>query len=70
MFEDRQDEVHSLLSENLEFRRWYNKHQNLHKQVDEAESGVRQMDDVELHKLKKERLRAKDQLAKLLDRNR
>jgi uncharacterized protein YdcH (DUF465 family) len=66
MFENKQGDVDKLLSENIEFRRLYNKHQELHKQVHEAEIGLHPMEDLALVQLKKEKLWAKDQLSRLL----
>ena len=66
MFENRQESVNRLLGENIEFRRLYNKHQELHKKVHEAEVGVRAMDDLSLAQLKKEKLWHKDQLNRML----
>ena len=66
MFENRTDEVEKLLGENIEFRRLYNKHQELHQQVHEAEIGLHPMEDLALVQLKKEKLWAKDKLARIL----
>lgn len=66
MFENRQDDVDKLLSENIEFRRLFNKHQELHQQVHEAEIGLHPMEDLALVQLKKEKLRAKDKLSRIL----
>ncbi len=67
MFTNRQNEVEKMLGENIEFRRLYNKHQELDKQVHEAEIGLRPMEDLALVQLKKEKLRAKDRLARILN---
>ena len=67
MFENRQDQVQQLLSESLEFRRIYNKHQDLHEKVEAAENGVIAMEDSQLHQMKKEKLLAKDKLADMLN---
>ncbi|MDX1571393.1 MAG: YdcH family protein [Xanthomonadales bacterium] len=69
MFENRQDKVEQLLSENIEFRRLYQKHQQLHQRVHDAEFGVQPMEDMQLAKLKKEKLWAKDRLARILDQH-
>jgi len=66
MFENRQEAVEAMMNENIEFRRLYNKHQDLDRQVHNAEAGVTPMDDFELVKLKKEKLWAKDRLAGML----
>ena len=67
MFTNRQNEVERMLGENIEFRRLYNKHQELDKQVHEAEIGLHPMEDLALVQLKKEKLRAKDRLAWILN---
>ncbi len=68
MFENMQDEVEKMLGENIEFRRLYNKHQELDRQVHEAEIGLHPMEDLALVQLKKEKLRAKDRLAWILNK--
>lgn len=67
MFEHRQDQMDHLMKENDNFRRLYNRHQALDKQVAEAEMGRAPLDDLALNKLKKEKLLAKDKLAHLMD---
>jgi len=66
MFEHEQETVQELLSDNDEFRRLFEKHQDLHKQVHEAEIGEAPMDDLSLVRLKKEKLLAKDRMARIL----
>ena len=66
MFEHEQETVQELLSDNDEFRRLFEKHQDLHKQVHEAEIGAAPMDDLSLVRLKKEKLLAKDRMARIL----
>ena len=67
MFERRQMQLDTLLGENIEFRRLYNKHQELHQQVHEAEIGLHPMEDLALVQLKKEKLWAKDRLSRMID---
>ncbi len=67
MFEHRQDQMDQLMKENVNFRRLYNRHQALDKQVAAAEAGNSPLDDMALNKLKKEKLLAKDKLANLMD---
>ncbi len=67
MFEHRQDRMEKLMKENDEFLRYFNKHQELDKIVTAAEIGVAPMEDLALMKLKKEKLWAKDQLARIMD---
>ncbi len=66
MFEHRQDKMHNLLKSNAEFRAIYNRHQELDKRVTAAEEGSQPMDDLTLNQLKKRKLQAKDQLARLM----
>jgi len=54
--------VDVLLSSNVEFRRLYNRHKQLDKQVLDAELGVLPLDDVRLALMKKEKLQTKDRL--------
>lgn len=67
MFEHRQMTMETLLKENDEFRRIYNHHQELDKRVTAAELGTAPMEDLALNQLKKEKLYAKDQLARIMD---
>lgn len=67
MFEHRQNTMEKLLKENDEFRRIYNHHQSLDKRVTAAELGTAPMEDLALNQLKKEKLFAKDQLARMMD---
>lgn len=67
MFEHRQDEMHQHLKENDEFRRLYNRHQQLEKRVLAAETGTAPMEDLALNQLKKEKLLTKDRLARLMN---
>ena len=67
MFEHRQAEMERLMKENEEFLRIYNRHQELDKRVTAAEIGTAPMEDLALNKLKKEKLWAKDKLARIMD---
>ena len=67
MFEHRQNIMDELMKENEDFRRIYNRHQQLDKRVTAAEMGTAPMDDLALNKLKKEKLWAKDKLATYMD---
>ena len=67
MFEHRQQIMEQMLKDNDEFRRIYNHHQELDKRVTAAELGTAPMGDMALSQLKKEKLHAKDQLARLMD---
>ncbi len=67
MFEHRQDKMEKLMRENEEFLRMFNRHQELDKRVTAAEVGTAPMEDMALTQLKKEKLWAKDQLARMMD---
>lgn len=67
MFEHRQEQMEQLMKENEEFLRVFNRHQELDKRVTAAEIGTAPMEDLALMKLKKEKLFAKDQLARMMD---
>jgi len=66
MFEHRQDQVQEMLQKSAEFRAIYNRHQRLDEQVVAAEEGDEPIDDITLTQLKKKKLLAKDQLARIL----
>lgn len=66
MFEHHQQEMESLLKENEDFRRLYNRHQKLDKEVTAAELGTAPMDDLALNTLKKQKLQTKDRLARMM----
>ncbi len=67
MFENRKDQMEILLKNNEDFRRLYNHHQQLEKRVLAAETGTAPMEDLALNQLKREKLRAKDQLARIME---
>jgi uncharacterized protein YdcH (DUF465 family) len=67
MFEHRQEQLEQLIKEDQDFLRVYNKHQELDKRVTAAEIGTAPMEDLALNQLKKEKLWAKDQLARMMD---
>ena len=69
MFSHQKDLLEKLKEENEEFLRVYNRHQELDKRVTDAEVGTAPMDDLALNRLKKEKLWAKDQLARMMDAN-
>jgi uncharacterized protein YdcH (DUF465 family) len=67
MFEHRQNKLDELIKENEDFRRIYDRHQELDKRVTAAELGTAPMEDLALNQLKKEKLWAKYKLAMLMD---
>lgn len=70
MFEHHQEELEKLKVENEDFLRIYNRHQELDKRVTAAEAGTAPMEDLALNQLKKEKLWAKDQLARIMEASR
>lgn len=67
MFENQQDQMEILLKNNEDFRRLYNRHQQLEKRVLAAETGTAPMEDLALSDLKREKLRTKDQLTRIME---
>jgi uncharacterized protein YdcH (DUF465 family) len=63
----RQEILEKLLKDNVDFRRIFNQHQELDKRVTAAEIGAAPMEDLALNQLKKEKLWAKDRLARIMD---
>lgn len=66
MFEFDQDAVEALLSDNVAFRRLYEKHASLKSQVRDANLRTLPMDDATLEHLKKEKLLVKDRMAAII----
>ena len=67
IFEHDQHIVNSLLSENNDFKRLYDKHDMLKQRVNEVNAGVVPMDDFSLEKIKKEKLMLKDRMAHMIE---
>jgi uncharacterized protein YdcH (DUF465 family) len=67
MFEHRKNELEELINGNEDFRRIYDRHQELDKRVTAAELGTAPMEDLALNQLKKEKLWVKDKLAVFMD---
>lgn len=67
MFEHHRDQMEIMLKENEEFRKLYNHHQQLEKRVLAAETGTAPMEDLALNQLKREKLRTKDQLTRIMN---
>tara|TARA_Y100001933_G_C18865703_1_gene507818 strand:- start:338 stop:559 length:222 start_codon:yes stop_codon:yes gene_type:complete len=70
MFENHREQMEVLLKENEEFRRLYNHHQQLEKRVMAAENGTAPMEDLALNTMKREKLRTKDTLTRMMDQHR
>lgn len=67
MFEYDQHIVNSLLTENNDFKRLYEKHDVLKQRVKEANAGTLPIDDFSLEKIKKEKLLLKDRMAYMIE---
>lgn len=67
MFENQKDQMETMLKSNEDFRRLYNHHQQLEKRVIAAENGTAPMADSSLNELKREKLRTKDQLSRMME---
>lgn len=66
MFENQQTIVNSLLQENKDFSRLYNKHCELKDKINLANQGKAAMDDLILEQLKKQKLSIKDKMADMI----
>lgn len=67
MFESQQQQVEQLLESNAEFKTLYNEHKQLEKRVTAAENSTAPMSDEALNQLKREKLRIKDRLTRLMN---
>ena len=70
MFEFEKKIVDNLLKENDDFRRMYNKHDQLNRKVDNANHRAVSLDEFSLETLKKKKLLLKDRMAALIDSHR
>lgn len=67
MFEFDREIVDSLLAENSDFKRLYDKHVELKQRVKDANLGTDPIDDYSLENMKKEKLLLKDRMAHLIE---
>jgi len=67
MFEFDEEIVENLLKESVDFKRLYDKHINLNREVDSANIGDTPIEDMELEGMKKEKLFLKDQMAQIIE---
>ena len=68
MFEGQSREsIEAMMKANVEFRQLYYRHQELDKQVLDAELGVLPIDDNTLGQMKREKLAAKDRLIRMYE---
>lgn len=63
MFEYRQKIVDHLLAESDEFRRLFEQHRELDELIEECNAGITPLDDLTIHRMKKEKLHLRDLLA-------
>jgi len=62
MFHEYRDEVTELKTTNAHFKKIFNAHNDLHDKLDKAEAGgVDHIDPVEIERMKKEKLKLKDE---------
>jgi len=67
MFENDEEIVEALLKERVDFKRLYDKYINLKQEVESANIGDSPIEDMELERMKKEKLFLKDQMAKIIE---
>jgi len=67
MFEFDEEVVEALLKESVDFKRLYDKHIDLNRDVDSANTGDTPIEDMELEGMKKEKLYLKDQMAQIIE---
>ena len=66
MLHEYRDEIHDLKQENAHFAKIFEKHNELDKQVEDAEADRVILTDTELEVLKKEKLLLKDEAYKMI----
>ena len=67
MFEYDEEIVEALLKESVDFKRLYDKYINLKQEVESANVGDAPIEDMELERMKKEKLFLKDQMASIIE---
>ncbi len=67
MFEYDEEIVEALLKERVDFKRKYDKYINLKQEVESANVGDAPIEDMELERMKKEKLYLKDQMASIIE---
>ena len=66
MFHEYRQEISALKSSNAHFEKLFTKHNEIDDKVDEVENGRVHMEDLELEKLKKEKLKIKDEIHSMI----
>ncbi len=67
MFEYDEEIVEALLKERVDFKRLYDKYIYLKQELESANVGDAPIEDMELERMKKEKLFLKDQMAKIIE---
>ncbi len=67
MFEYDEEIVEALLKESVDFKRLYDKYIKLKQDVESANVGDSPIEDMELERMKKEKLFLKDQMARIIE---
>ena len=67
MFEYDEEIVEALLKQSVDFKRLYDKYIKLKQEVGSANAGDAPIEDMELERMKKEKLFLKDQMAKIIE---
>ncbi len=67
MFEFDEEIGENLLKESVDFKRLYDKHIDLNREVDSANTGDTPIEDMELEGMKKEKLFLKDQMVQIIE---
>lgn len=67
MFEYDDEIVSSLLAEDKDFKRLFDKHDRLKKRVQSVHTGIEPLDDFSLENIKKEKLLIKDRMAVMIE---
>ena len=66
MFEFDEEIVEKLLKDSVVFKRLYDKHLSLKREVNNANAGDSPIEDMQLEGMKKEKLYLKDQMAQMI----
>lgn len=62
MFHEYRDEISALKAKNAHFEKIFEEHNELDKKISNAENGLNPLTDIEIDKLKKQKLLLKDEV--------